>query len=280
MSELQTDQIPRVRSKNRIEHRQAKSILSRASGFIDQFDFTLNPYSGCTFACTYCYAASFASTDELKAQWGHWVHIKDNALQLLINYRRKPLIDKTIYMSSVTDPYQPVERELELTRSLVAELAEYHDVKLVVQTRSPLVTRDLDLLKRFKRVRVNMTITTDDEAIRRAFEPTCPSVTQRLNAIAEVAAAGIETCITLTPLLPVRDPQAFGERLRETGVQHFVVQEFHTGKQRFAASTGDNAWALSAQLAWTPARYREVVSVLHSYLPGLREGREGFVPSW
>src|SRR5438093_4716505 len=142
--------------KTEVLYKMASSILSPASGFLETYDFTLNPYSGCSFGCTYCYAAFFARLEEHHQNWGYWVHVKENALQLLIKFRKKPLQGKRIYMSSVTDPYQPVEKELELTRSLLKELADYHQPRLVIQTRSPLATRDIDLLKRFETLQVNM----------------------------------------------------------------------------------------------------------------------------
>src|SRR5690349_6101115 len=100
--------------KSAVNYVESRSILTKPSGFVDFFDYTLNPYSGCTFGCTYCYAAFFARTDDLKATWGEWVHVKENALELLVKQRKKPLIDKTIYMSTVTDPYQPIEKDLGL----------------------------------------------------------------------------------------------------------------------------------------------------------------------
>lgn len=101
----------------KIDHQPASSILSTATGFISDFDYTLNPYSGCAFACSYCYAAFFTPTQAMQDEWGQWVRVKDNALDLLKRRRNRPLIDKVIYMSSVTDPYQPVEKWLELTRA-------------------------------------------------------------------------------------------------------------------------------------------------------------------
>src|SRR5258708_3165356 len=185
--------------QSNIEYRPARSILSEASGFIDAFDYTLNPDAGCSFGCTYCYGAFFARTQEQKENWGKWVEVKENALALLIKKRRKPLVDKTIYMSSVTDPYQPIEKDLELTRALLEELLAYHQVRLVVQTRGPLVTRDIDLLKQFPFAQVNMTITTDDDEVRRVFEPHCASTQRRLDAIGQIRDAGIQACVTMTP---------------------------------------------------------------------------------
>src|SRR4051794_8411490 len=115
-----------------VDYKHVQGILTKPSGFADFFDYTLNPYSGCTFGCNYCYAAFFAKTDELKANWGKWVQVKENALDLLKKYRRKPLLDKNIYMSTVTDPYQPIEKEIGLTRAILEELLNYHEVRLVV----------------------------------------------------------------------------------------------------------------------------------------------------
>ncbi|GIV98525.1 MAG: hypothetical protein KatS3mg057_3182 [Herpetosiphonaceae bacterium] len=223
-----------------IEYQSATNILTKPSGFMNTYDYTLNPYSGCSFGCSYCYAAFFVRDKQQQEDWGTWVRVKDNALELLKKYRRKPLHGKTIYMSSVTDPYQPIERKLHLTRCLLEELVNYHDVHLVLQTRSPLVTRDIDLFQRFSVIQVNMTITTDDEKVRKTFEPYCSSIQARLNAITAIQASGIPACITLTPLLPVRDAHTFAKRLVATGVQKFIIQPFHPERGKFVAGTRDS----------------------------------------
>jgi DNA repair photolyase len=215
---------------------------------------------------------------ERRERWGQWVRVKENALDLLRKQRRKPLDGVTIYLSSVTDPYQPLERKIGLTRALLEELATYHRARLVVQTRSPLVTRDLDLFRRFLAVQVNMTVTTDDEEVRKVFEPGCPSIERRLRAIAEIRQAGIPTCITLTPLLPVADPPGFAERLKATGVERFVVQYLHAERGQFAAGTRAAAVALSHERGWDEAAYGRTVEILRAALPHLAEGRDGFVP--
>jgi DNA repair photolyase len=263
-----------------IEHKQARGILSKATGFIHDFDYTLNPYSGCAFGCTYCYAAFFAPTQALQDEWGNWVQVKENALHLLQKRRKRPLIDQSIYMSSVTDPYQPVEQKLALTRAILIELLEFHHVHLVIQTRSPLIVRDLDLLRQFKSARVNMTVTTDDEDIRKAFEPTCPPNPKRLEAIQAIAAAGVDACVTLAPLLPVRDADGFGDQLAATGVQKFAIQHFHATKSRFVAGTGALARQHLQARGWDEGEYARVKNVLAARLPDVREGRAGFVPYW
>ena len=256
----------------------AKSILTPASGFMAEWDYTLNPYAGCGFGCNYCYAAFFARDPLLRDTWGDWVKAKQNAVSLLHKLaRRKPLRDKSIYMSSVTDAYQPVERKLKLSRSILRELVG-HQPRLAIQTRSPLVTRDIDLLREFHVVQVNMTITTDSEAVRRAFEPHCPTNAKRLAAITEVTEAGLDTGITLTPLLPVEDAEKLAAQLLDTGVQRFVVQPFHVGKGRFVRGTRKSAIELAQSMGWDDNCYTQVIELLRSALPSLEEGRAGFAP--
>ena len=274
-----------------IAYTPTTQVLNKPSGFMDAYDFTLNPYSGCSFGCTYCYAAFFSRDVERRDSWGQWVNVKDNAVELL-RKRKRSLDGKLIYMSSVTDPYQPVERQLELTRGLLQAMADRGDKpKLVVQTRSPDVVRDCDLFRRIEanggRVQVNMTVTTDDEDIRRIFEPSCPSNPARLRAIAEVQSAGVDTCITMTPLLLVASPYAFADSLMATGVRKFIAQPFHFQRGKFLAGTRDKAFGLMAEKLGCDLEsfrgeylehYRMVFGVLKDTLPQLGEGKSGFEP--
>ena len=262
--------------KTEIQYKKASSILTKASGFMESYDFTLNPYSGCSFGCTYCYAAFFSRTEDQRKNWGYWLQVKENALQLLMKFRKKNLRNKTIYMSSVTDPYQPIERELNLTRSLLKELLYFHQPRLVIQTRSPLVTRDIDLFKQFENIQVNMTITTDSENVRKIFEPLCPSNNSRLKAIKEVNEANINSCITMTPLLPVADAEAFAIKLMQTKIKKFIVQPFHSDKGKFIAGTREAAMNLIKEYNWTNEKYKEVEAILIRHIPEIGIGKEGF----
>ena len=283
-----------------VSYVNAREILTKATGFMDAYDFTLNPYSGCSFGCTYCYAAFFSRDIEKRDTWGKWVIVKENAADLIRNRKALTLDGKLIYMSSVTDPYQPVERQLELTRGILKAMADGEDKpKLVVQTRSPDVVRDCDLYRRIEdnggRVQVNMTVTTDDEDIRRTFEPHCPPNPRRLDAIGKVHAEGIDTCITMTPLLLVTSPYAFADSLVDTGVQKFIAQPFHFKQGKFLAGTRDGAHELMAEKLGCSVgslksesgeyleRYREFFDIfndrlLEENLPPLGEGKDGFKP--
>ena len=283
MSQLNLFDSKEYESPNKMGHttiyyKQVGTILNRTSGFMEEYDYSLNPYSGCSFGCTYCYAAFFARENEQKDNWGYWVNVKENALEVLRKFRKKPLNGKTVYMSSVTDPYQPVERKIELTRNILIELQHYHQPRLVIQTRSPLVTRDVDLLKKFNVVQVNMTITTDSERVRKVFEPLCPSNKSRLQAIKEVKDAGINACITMTPLLPIENPHLFAQSLLETGIDKFIIQPFHRDRGKFTAGTRAEAIKLFEEFKWTTQKYHEVEKIIKSYIPNIGVGKEGFKP--
>ena len=277
--------------RTEVSSKPAREILTRATGFMADYDFTLNPYSGCAFGCTYCYAAFFSHSAKRRNTWGLWVEVKANAVELMRRRGVGKLDGKYIYMSSVTDPYQPVERNVELTRGVLQVLADRHAPKLVVQTRSPDVVRDCDLFQQIEsqggRVRVNMTVTTDDEDIRRTFEPSCPSNDHRLDAVAELCEAGIEVGVTMTPLLLVSHAEAFAESLLATGAEHFIAQPFHFARGKFVASTREDAVALMAEKLGCEVgtfqrryleHYRSAFEVLRAKLPELGEGKEGFAP--
>ena len=223
--------LPKQLGATRVMPARTRSIIGPANGFIAAYDGVINPYVGCSFGCDYCYAANFTS-DPQGAPWGQWVQAKTNAQDLLLSARPGRLNNQRIYMATATDPYQPLERQTGITRRILETLLDRHPlVKLVIQTRSPLVTRDVDLLQQFNqsggRIQVNITVTTDDEATRRAFEPGCPSIPARLRATAQLADAGVQTAITVTPMLPVTDPDDLAERLLSTGCQRFIIQPFH-----------------------------------------------------
>ena len=261
-----------------IEPYDATQILTPGAGYLRAYDYSLNPYVGCAFGCSYCYAAFFAPP-ERRRNWGDWVRVKQNATSKLARMRR-PLDGRTLYMSSATDPYQPIERRLELTRSLLPILAR-RGARLVIQTRSPLVTRDIDLLSQFEEVCVNFSVTTESESVRKAFEPRNPPIINRLQAATEVAAAGTPVAITMTPLLPLEDPAAFADRVAQTGATRFAVEEFTKSSGHFRAGTGFEAERLAEHLAWNQSSYQRARDVLVAKLaPNIREGEAGFHPEF
>ncbi|RSD26653.1 SPL family radical SAM protein [Mesobacillus subterraneus] len=191
--------------KQNVKEIVSKSILTKGTGLLNEYSHSLNPYAGCAFSCSYCYVREFPVSLFRDEEWGTWIDIKANAAELLrkelIKAKKKGAV--TIFMSSATDPYQPIESKTLLTRSLLEVMLENPPDFLFVQTRSPLVTRDLDVFKRFgDRLRVSMTIETDKEEIRKAFAPTAPPIQARMNALKTITEAGVLTQATISPLLP------------------------------------------------------------------------------
>jgi DNA repair photolyase len=272
----------------------AKSVLNKATGFIAAYDFTLNPYRGCQYGCSYCYAAAFSPNPQMRQEWGKWVIVKENAAEVLekeleVWYRKNPNKPPSIYMSSVTDPYQPIESKYVLTRRLLEIMIPYCPT-LVIQTRSPIITRDIDYLQRFKRLRINMSIPTGSESVRRDFEPRSPSIKARLNAIRKIQQnidplKGFlpKISITITPLLPtlLADQADFINKLQIA--DRVVIQDFHPSYNRsLIASTRHEAEEIKQKYAWwyknQKVNYIRFKEKLTSHLKSveIKEGKDGF----
>ena len=260
-----------------MEQINARSIFSPATGYILRggFDWTCNPYLGCTFGCAYCYAMFLPQNRRPREDWGKWFAAKVNAVEVARKQAEK-VSGQAVYISSVTDPYLPAERSLRLTRGILEVLVE-HQPRLLVQTRGPLVTRDLDLLRQFRAVRVNISIPTDSEEVRQVFEPKAPPLEKRWQALAEVRAAVVPAGICVTPMLPLEDPASFAQRLADFQPDVLVVQDFHDSKGGFGADTGPRARALLAQSSWSADDYRKFVAMLRKRLT-VYEGEKGFFP--
>jgi DNA repair photolyase len=175
---------------------QAKSILSASQ----VYDYVINPYTGCQHACSYCYARFMKRFTGHKEPWGEFVDIKINAPDLLEREitRKKT---GTVWVSGVCDPYQPLEAKYQLTRKCLKILA-LDNWPVVIQTRSPLVLRDMDIFRGKLNVDVGLSITTADERIAELFEPNAPSIKDRIHAIEELHRAGIKTYVMVAPMLP------------------------------------------------------------------------------
>ena len=182
-----------------IKETQAKSILNKSQ----IFDYCVNPYTGCQVNCRYCYARLFMRRySGHKEPWGEFVDVKINAPELLRKQLRRAKRG-TVWISSVCDPYQPLEADYELTRRCLRELLQVQ-FPVNIQTKSKLVLRDLDLFKDFKGIEVGFTITTNDEKVSRLFEPCAASVADRLKGLEKLHSSGIRTFAFIGPLLPGR----------------------------------------------------------------------------
>jgi len=200
----------------KVKEIKAKSILNKSK----IFDYCLNPYTGCQINCKYCYARLFMRRYSGHSEaWGEFVDAKINAPEVL-----KKQLDKakkgTVWISSVCDPYQPLEARYALTRRCLKELAK-KQFPVNIQTKSKLVLRDLDLFHEFEEIEVGFTITTDDEHVVKLFEPGAPSVKERLRALGEIHSLGIKTFAFVGPLLP-GNPEKLIQGLEEKVDKIFI----------------------------------------------------------
>lgn len=181
----------------------ARSVATMRQGFGVPGEITINPYRGCAFGCSYCYARKFVHDDrEKRLSWGNWVEVKANAVDALARESHK-LFDRAVFVGSATDPYQPLELKHGLTRALLEVLLFAHPKKVHLQTRSPHVVRDIPLLQRFgETLTVGISIPTDSDVVRRAFEPRAPSIARRIATGKALREAGLNVCASVAPLLP------------------------------------------------------------------------------
>jgi len=262
----------------------SKSILTPASGFMRRYKYTLNPYGGCGFGCEYCYARFFAPTAARRQTWGNWVSVKRNGRDLMIRACRSGAVKTgdAIYMSSVTDPYQPIEQRLGLTRAILQALLECSvQPRLTIQTRSPIATRDIDLFRQFNKLRVNFTINTDSEEVRLRYEPHSPSIAARLKAAAQVAAAGVRIGVSISPMLPIRDIEAFGFRLASLNADAYSTQYLKSVGSWFAAGSTSETLRKAQEDGLGIGEYKRARESLTSILGEgctLFEGADGYAP--
>ncbi len=205
-----------------------RTILSRSG--IPGVDYAINPYVGCGHGCLYCYAIFMKRFSSHEEPWGQFVDVKMNCAARLKKELPRAR-DGEVFLSSVTDPYQPAEKQYQLTRSCL-EILQQVQLPVSILTKSDLVLRDIDLLKKMKKVEVGMSITTLDEKVRAFLEPGASPVWDRLKALGVLSMEGIETWIFFGPILPCfsDDEETIGAVLNEAekaGVKYVLIDRMN-----------------------------------------------------
>lgn len=183
----------------------AKSIIVESK--LPDADYVANPYTGCEFGCLYCYASFMGRfVGEQRSNWGNYVYAKVNSVQLAEEQISKwPETRKhsSILLSSVSDPYQGAEQKYELTRGILNVFAEHRYPGLIsILTKSPMVLRDIDLIRKLPNKEVGLTITTTDDNLGRFLEVRAPQSSRRLSVLKTLNEQGIPTYAFIGPLLP------------------------------------------------------------------------------
>lgn len=201
---------PQIRERSEVSYfaLPARSLLTRAPKGGMPFAWGLNPYRGCEFGCKYCYARY---THEFMEMWDgrdfeRKIYAKTGAPELLRAELRHAR-DKglPIALGTATDPYQPAEKQFEITRRLLEVFTEFAGIGFSITTKSVLILRDLDLLRLITarhRFEVHMTVTTMNPRLARLLEPKAPPPAKRLEAVAQLVAAGIHAGVNAIPILP------------------------------------------------------------------------------
>jgi len=273
-------------SRYEIRHADVRGILSETSGFIREAGFThsLTPARNCTYGCTYCYVPTMGLYGGLKPEdwerWGQFTTFKQNAPELLTRALRP---SQMIYCSPLVDPYQPAEAEDPHMPAILRALIANPPARFVLQTRSPLCVRDVELLSELKAC-VSFSLTTDDETTRRLYEPHCEPLAERLAAIAALRRAGVKVHATLAPLLPC-NPEKLARIACEATEGDLVGDPLHVrGTKKKGAITRRAAFRIAVkhdQGEWFDPDFqaqvvRRIASVAAAYGRQFLTGPAGF----
>ena len=179
---------------------KAKNIFTRTK--LSGCDYVINQYVGCGHACLYCYANAICKWifrmkgKKLRREWGSWMEVKINAPELVKGKKVKGLV----WMSSISDPYQPIERKLKLTRKILENIDK--NIELAIQTKSDLILRDIDLFKKFKNIEIGLTINGFEGKIKKLFEPNSSTHKERLKTLKILKKNGFKTYAFISPIIP------------------------------------------------------------------------------
>ncbi len=269
----------------RVDAIQARSILTRTSGYLKTVSsHSLNPYVGCGFGRSACGEGCYVRFNPWITggrEWGRFVDIKTNAAELYLQTvaREKKWAQKTrdgfsIFFSSSTDPWQPVERKVRLTRQLLMAMQESPPDQLILQTHSSLILDDLESILSLSGIcnlRVHVSIEGDCDRLPGLPPPPC-SLEERMKVLKIFADRGAKAVACLSPLYPMKAPDAFFSRLSKMGLSAVVIDHFIQGD-----GTRDGSRTLKTRLPDAMARvvpesidlsYRDQVArIARKYLP-------------
>lgn len=172
---------------------KAKSIFTKTK--LSGTDWTINQYVGCGHSCLYCYA-KFMCRWKPYGKWGSWVEVKENAPLLV----KGKYVKGWVWMSSVSDPYQPIEKKLKLTRNVLVNLDKR--IKLAIQTKSNLILRDIDLFKKFKNIEIGLTINRFEGKIKKLFEPFSSNHKERWETLKILKENKLRIYAFVSPIIP------------------------------------------------------------------------------
>ena len=264
---------------------QCRSILTRSSGYLQEVcSHSLNPYIGCGFGQSVCGVGCYVRHNSWLTKgrrWGTFVEVKTNAPETYLathdaeqrwaHRRDQPF---SIFFSSSTDPWQPVEKRYRVTRRILEAMLTHPPDELILQTHAPAILDDLPLVTELSqqcRLRVHISIEGDVECLP-GLPPPPASIERRIEVLRQLSTAGIFAVACLSPLYPMEDPDTFFEQLASAGVGAVVIDHFIGGD---GTPEGTRTWktglppamaALNAES--THLKYRDrIAAIARNYLP-------------
>ncbi|NIP62804.1 MAG: DUF5131 family protein [Nitrosopumilaceae archaeon] len=282
-------------------------MLTPTGGFLSTFTHTLNPYTGCqlgySFCGRYCYASAIAKgLRKDKRLWGSYLEVKSNSDERYkkeytdIKKQNKSL---KIFMSSVTDPYLPLEKEYNVTKKVLEAMLEMPPDSLVIQTHTPNVLRDLEILESLSKktnLIIQITVETDKENLDLKDYQTkyklrhLYPISSRLDALKKIKEVNLFSVATVSPLMPLNYPHKFASKLKDVAnfviLDHFLLGDgsggIRTGSRRFFSEPLSHVLANSNQTEWnTLKKFNEIVAIFRKVLgtENLGISKEGFARS-
>ena len=203
---------------------KCKTALSKSN--LPGLDYSLNPYRGCQHSCAYCYVPNVLRIK--REDWGNFVEVKTNIANVLANELRNKK-HGVVGISTVTDPYQPIEKKYKQTRLCLKQLLRY-DFSVHIQTKSDLVLRDIDLISKFSDIEVMFSIGTLNDSERKLLEPNASSIQERLNAIKQISENGIKTSVFFGPIYPslkIHDIDEIIDVFKVAGASDIMMDKFN-----------------------------------------------------
>ena len=208
----------------KIKQVKCKTALSFSS--LPGLDYTLNPYRGCQHACAYCYVPNVLRIP--RDEWGCFVDVRTNIPSVLSKELKKKKIG-VVGISTVTDPYQPIENRYKLTRYCLEQLL-IHNFPICVQTKSDLITRDVDLISKFSKAEVMFSIGAINDEERKIVEPYSSSIKSRLEAMKRLNDIGIKTTVFFGPVYPtikIGDLSDIIETFKQHGATEIMIDKLN-----------------------------------------------------
>ena len=209
-----------------MEIKEIKCKTALSSSSLPGLDYSLNPYRGCQHKCAYCYVPNVIKTD--RSRWGDFVDVKTN-IPVVLSKELKKKKPGIVGISTVTDPYQPVEKKYHLTRYCLEQLL-IHDFPICIQTKSNLVIMDIDLISKFSDAEIMISIGTLNDNERKLLEPYSSSIPDRFQVLQKYAETGVKTSIFFGPIYPTVKQQEIHrilDEFSEAGVSEVMIDGFN-----------------------------------------------------